>query len=192
MRTKDEKKLASIFDATVSLTAKVGIGGLKMSLIAREAEVAAGTIYLYYKNKQDLLNAVYTKLKTEGFFSVIGKIEHLPIEVQVFRLWEVAFEYLVANPDKSIFIEQFELSPMISPENKTLEVDTMSYLNKTLDEAKKKGIVKPIDNQIIISMIMGFLKNLSTKSNNDIVEATQEVKHLCYSMCWDAIHEKNE
>ena len=193
MRTKDESKLASIFDATVRLTAKVGIGGLKMSLIAKEAEVAAGTIYLYYKNKQDLLNAVYTKLKTEGFFSVIGKIEHLPIEVQIFRLWEVAFEYLVSNADKSLFIEQFELSPMITPENKTLEVDTMSYLNQTLDKAKEKGIIKPIDNQIIISMIMGFLKNLSAQSKNDTVETSEEVKHLCYSMCWDAMHKnKNE
>ncbi|MEO1031212.1 MAG: helix-turn-helix domain-containing protein, partial [Bacteroidota bacterium] len=74
MRTKDENKLMAIFDATVHLTATVGIAGLKMSLIAKEAEIAAGTIYLYYKNKKDLLNAVYKNLKSEGIFSVMGKI----------------------------------------------------------------------------------------------------------------------
>ena len=193
MRTKDKNKLASIFDATVNLTAKVGIGGLKMSLIAKEAEVAAGTIYLYYKNKQDLLNAVYTNLKTEGIFSVMGKIEHLPIEVQLFRLWEVAFDYHVSHINKSIFKEQFELSPMISQENLSMEEDSMSYLHRTLDEAKKKGVVKPIDNEIMISLIIGFMKHLSTQSTNKVLDVNEDVKHLCYSMCWDAIcTNKNE
>ncbi|WP_299364057.1 TetR/AcrR family transcriptional regulator [Winogradskyella sp.] len=187
MRTKDENKLFAIFDATVSLTAKVGIAGLKMSLIAKEADIAAGTIYLYYKNKQDLLNAVYANLKSEGIFSVIGRIEHLPIQVQLFRLWEVAFEYHVANNNKSIFIEQFELSPMISPENKILEEDSISYLQKTLEEAKKKGIVKPIDNHIIISLILGFMKHLVVQATKDVLDTNEEVKLLCYSMCWDAI-----
>lgn len=193
MRTKDENKLKAIFDATIRLTATVGIAGLKMSLLAKEAEIAAGTIYLYFKNKKDLLNAVYANLKAEGIFSVIGKIEHLPIEVQLFRLWELAYEYYVFNIDKAIFMEQFELSPMISPENKTMEIDSMSYLHKALDEGKKKGIVKPIDNHIIISLIIGFMKDLSVQSTNNIVQTNEEVKHICYSMCWDAIHKnKNE
>ncbi|WP_299519270.1 TetR/AcrR family transcriptional regulator [Winogradskyella sp.] len=191
MRTKDENKLMAIFDATVSLTAKVGIAGLKMSLIAKEAEIAAGTIYLYYKNKKDLLNAVYTNLKSEGIFSVIGKIEHLPIQVQLFRLWEVAFEYHVANINKSVFIEQFELSPMISSENKVMEEDSMSYLHKTLEEAKKRGIVKPIDNHIIMSLILGFMKHLAAQATKDSLDTSEDVKHLCYSMCWNAIRENN-
>ena len=191
MRTKDQNKLMAIFDATVRLTARVGIAGLKMSSIAKEAEIAAGTIYLYYKNKQELLNAVYSNLKTEGIFSVMGKIEHLPIQVQLFRLWEVAFEYHVTNVNKSIFIEQFELSPMISVENKTMEIDSMSYLHKTLDEAKKNEIVKPINNHIIISLIIGFMKDLSVQATNGIIDANEEVKHLCYSMCWNAIHKNN-
>lgn len=191
MRTKDKSKVMAIFDATVNLTAKVGIAGLKMSLIAQEAEIAAGTIYLYYKNKQDLLNAVYTNLKTEGIFSVMGKIEHLPIQVQLFRLWEVAFEYHVSHINKSVFIEQFERSSLISPENKTMEIDSMSYLHKTLDDAKKKGVVKAIDNHIIISMIIGFMKYLSVQATNNIVDINEEVKHLCYSMCWNAIRKIN-
>lgn len=191
MRTKDENKLMAIFDATVHLTATVGIAGLKMSLIAKEAEIAAGTIYLYYKNKKDLLNAVYKNLKSEGIFSVMGKIEHLPIQVQLFRLWEVAFEYHVANNNKAVFIEQFELSPLISLENKTLEEDSMSYLHKTLEEAKKKGIVKPIDNDIIIALILGFMKHLAARATKEVIDANEEVKHLCYAMCWNAIREND-
>ena len=191
MRTKDERKLMAIFDATVNLTAKVGIAGLKMSLIAKEADIAAGTIYLYYKNKKELLNAVYSNLKSEGIFSVIGKIEHLPIQVQLYRLWEVAFEYHVAHNNKSIFIEQFELSPMISSENKTLEEDSISYLHSTLEEAKKRSIVKSIDNHIIISLILGFMKHLAAQATKGILDTSEDVKHLCYAMCWNAIREND-
>lgn len=191
MRTKDENKLTAIFDATVSLTAKVGIAGLKMSLIAQEAEVATGTIYLYYKNKKDLLNAVYTNLKSEGIFSVMGKIERLPIEVQLFRLWEVAFEYHVTHNNKSIFMEQFELSPMISSENKTLEAEGLSYLYKALEDAKTKGIVRPINNHIIMSLILGFMKHIAAQATKGILYTNEDMKHLCYSMCWNAIRKNN-
>lgn len=191
MRTKDENKLKAIFEATVRLTAKVGIAGLKMSLIAKEAQISAGTIYLYYKNKQDLLNAVYRDLKSEGIFAIIGKIEHMPVQMRLFKLWEIAFEYHVANNHKSVFMEQFELSPVITSENKTMEENGMLYLGKTLEEAKQAGVVKHIDNGIIISLIIGFMRDLAVQIKKGVVEANEEVKYTCYSMCWDAISENN-
>lgn len=187
MRTKDEQKLKAIFDATVRLTATIGIAGLKMTLIAKEAKIATGTIYLYYKNKQELLNAVYTNLKSEGIFSVIEKTDHLPVQIQLFKLWEVAFEYQVIHNSKSIFIEQFKLSPLISPENKAMEEDSMLYLHKTIDEAKRCGIVKPIDNAIIISIILGFLKQLAVQATSGVLKINEELMHQCYAICWDAI-----
>lgn len=191
MRTKDENKLMAIFEATVRLTAKVGIAGLKMSLIAKEAQISTGTIYLYYKNKQDLLNAVYKNLKSEGIFGVMKRIEEMPIEMRLFKLWEVAFEYHVTNSDKAIFMEQFALSPMITPENKAMEEGSMSFLNETLEEAKEKGIVKPIDNDIIMSLIMGFMKQLAVQIANGDLVTSEDIKYLCYSMCWNSIHENN-
>lgn len=58
-KSKDETKRERILQAAARVFARKGYGASKISDIARESEVADGTIYLYYKNKEDLVQAVY-------------------------------------------------------------------------------------------------------------------------------------
>jgi TetR/AcrR family fatty acid metabolism transcriptional regulator len=57
-RARIEAKESSILDAAERIFAQAGFDGAKVSDIARAASVAEGTVYLYYKNKQDLLAGV--------------------------------------------------------------------------------------------------------------------------------------
>ena len=60
-----EAKESSILDAAEKIFARVGFDGAKVSEIARAASVAEGTVYLYYKNKQDLLAGVVGRFWTQ-------------------------------------------------------------------------------------------------------------------------------
>ena len=57
-RARVEAKKSSILDAAERIFAQARFDGAKVSDIARAASVAEGTVYLYYKNKQDLLAGV--------------------------------------------------------------------------------------------------------------------------------------
>jgi len=59
MKNKNLTKHQLILDAAVSVFARKGFFQSKVSEIAREAGVADGTIYLYFKNKDDLLISVF-------------------------------------------------------------------------------------------------------------------------------------
>src|SRR5437660_12011340 len=52
-------KRERILDAAVRVFAEKGFFGAKVSEIAREAGVADGTIYLYFKSKDDLLISLF-------------------------------------------------------------------------------------------------------------------------------------
>lgn len=60
-----EAKESSILDAAEKIFAEAGFDGAKVSDIARAASVAEGTVYLYYKNKQDLLAGVVGRFWTQ-------------------------------------------------------------------------------------------------------------------------------
>ena len=60
-----EAKESSILDAAERIFAQAGFDGAKVSDIARAASVAEGTVYLYYKNKQDLLAGVVGRFWTQ-------------------------------------------------------------------------------------------------------------------------------
>ena len=64
-RARVEAKESSILDAAEKIFAQAGFDGAKVSDIARAASVAEGTVYLYYKNKQDLLAAVVGRFWTQ-------------------------------------------------------------------------------------------------------------------------------
>ena len=60
-RQKIEAREACILAAAGQVFSEAGFEGARMADIARRAEIAEGTLYLYYKNKQDLLDAVVAK-----------------------------------------------------------------------------------------------------------------------------------
>ena len=57
-RQKFEAREANIIAAASEVFASRGVDGAKMIDIARQAGLAEGTLYLYYRNKHDLLTAV--------------------------------------------------------------------------------------------------------------------------------------
>ena len=74
-RARVEAKESSILDAAEETFARVGFDGAKVSEIARAASVAEGTVYLYYKNKQDLLAGVVGRFWTQLTLGAEAAIE---------------------------------------------------------------------------------------------------------------------
>jgi TetR/AcrR family fatty acid metabolism transcriptional regulator len=74
-RARVEAKESSILDAAEKIFAQVGFDGAKVSDIARAASVAEGTVYLYYKNKQDLLAGVVGRFWTQLTLGAEAAIE---------------------------------------------------------------------------------------------------------------------
>jgi len=70
--SKNNDKYHRILDAAISVFADQGFHNSTISQIAREAGVADGTIYLYFKNKQDILFQFFT-YKTRLVFDLFKK-----------------------------------------------------------------------------------------------------------------------
>jgi len=59
MRTKEGNKEKQILDASVRVFAEYGYHNSKISKIAEVAGVATGSVYVYYKNKEELLEKLF-------------------------------------------------------------------------------------------------------------------------------------
>ncbi len=59
MRHKDDNKHQAICDAAIGLITANGFADTSISKIAKVANVSPATIYVYFENKEDLLNKVY-------------------------------------------------------------------------------------------------------------------------------------
>jgi len=60
MKEKVQDKKALVLQATLELISEQGFYATPMSQIAKKANVAVGTIYLYFPNKEGLINTPLT------------------------------------------------------------------------------------------------------------------------------------
>lgn len=114
MRLKDENKKEAIFEASIKLINNIGFAETSMSKIAKEAKVSPATIYVYFENKEDMLNKLYIRVKKKLSVGLLDGIrEKMPLKDRFRRLWKNIFFSLIDNPAYFRFIEQFSNSPLL-------------------------------------------------------------------------------
>ena len=97
---RDPDKPQQIIEAAVRVFAREGYYNSRVSDIAREAGIAAGTIYLYFKTKDDILVTLFRD-KMADFVGALRKaIAGEPDAAsKVRRLVSLHFSMLEENPD---------------------------------------------------------------------------------------------
>ncbi|MBB3108662.1 TetR/AcrR family fatty acid metabolism transcriptional regulator [Paenibacillus phyllosphaerae] len=109
MTSKKMNKFELILGAAVKVFAETGFHGSQVSKIAREAGVADGTIYLYFKNKEDILVSLFR----ERLGELVGKFEASARDSETAdealrKICELHYTELENNPDLA-YVTQIEL-----------------------------------------------------------------------------------
>jgi TetR/AcrR family transcriptional regulator, fatty acid metabolism regulator protein len=109
MAKKRGQKYDQIINAAVKVIAKNGYHHSQVSKIAKEAGVADGTIYLYFKNKEDILISLFEE-KMGVFVQKSQEClsEESSIEKKLLLLIEMHLKQLEADYDLAI-VTQLEL-----------------------------------------------------------------------------------
>lgn len=106
---KDKPKYKQIVDAAVVVIAENGYHQAQVSKIAKQAGVADGTIYLYFKNKEDILISVFEE-KMAVFVEKLEQIlvRNIPAVDKLGLMIESHFSLLASDLHLAI-VTQLEL-----------------------------------------------------------------------------------
>jgi len=154
MRVKDEEKVTRICHAAMMVINREGFEGSSMSKIACEAAVSAATIYLYFENKEDLLNKLYVHLKSKMGHSYFPDGAELTPSKGTFRtLWLNHYQYIIDNIEEYNFIENFSNSPLIARIDKENTLDYCPAFASLFEQSKKIGLLQPMNNDLIYCLL---------------------------------------
>ena len=103
---RDPDKPQQIIDAAVRVFARNGFYNSRVSDIAREAGIASGTIYLYFKTKDEILVTLFRE-KMAAFVSELRAeiARERDPEAKIRRLVRLHFEVLEASPDMAEVVQ---------------------------------------------------------------------------------------
>ena len=187
-KLKDDQKLKDIQTAAIKLVNKTGFIGLKMAEVASEAKLATGTLYIYYKSKEALINDVYQTTKLEMIHVFLDPKHASGNFYSTFkRMWYSYFNFCLSNPEKMLFVDQFMYSGFIAPTIITETEASMKPLNQLIEYGQDNRLLKKVDIELIKSQMQGAIHEIIRNVIKQQKEITQKETDQCYSMMWDGI-----
>jgi len=188
MRIKDDEKEAALFEATVKLVNEIGFASSSVSKIAKEAGVSPATIYVYYKNKEDLLVSTYIQIKLNLSQALLSDFnDKLPIRDILKNVWFNMFEYISNNLEYYKFVEQFSSSPYSSLVNKQEVEQYFIPLIKVLQRGIEQKIIKNVNFDILTTFMYHPITVLANPGLCQDFELNEENIETAFTLAWDAI-----
>lgn len=184
--TADKKQ--AVFDSTLKLIRDYGFHGTPMSLIARHAGVATGTIYHYFESKEALIIELfhYNRQKIlDGTFRDYNTADAYPN--RFLSIWINMVKHYMQYPAVLSFMEQFYSSPFL----KIIFTDEMvcfqDEISLFLREGIDSGYIKKLDINIISAAFLGAVSATAKRHNNGYFTFDEVDLRSMAGIIWDGI-----
>lgn len=188
MRHKDVNKKEKITMAAIQLINRVGLSETSMAKIAKIAGVSAGTIYVYFENKEDMIKKLFLVVKKEMQQKILQGIDSSsPTEDACKQLLKNYITFCLDNRDYFLFFEQYINSPL----TQKLCVEESQIIAKPLieffEQGKESNILKSIDIELIFIYAFSPLMQIAKKHFNGQFMFSEKKVNELIQMSWDSI-----
>ncbi len=182
-----EKKEA-ILQSTLELIGSNGFHGSPMSLIAKNAGVAAGTIYHYFPSKEVLIYELYAHVKSDLHAAMFeNDDERMSFQERFFNLFINICSHYIKNPNALTFLEQYSSSPFskCNPTNhkRNYNQEIIALFNYGIE----KGYLKKIDDHLLAPVFHGTIMSTVKQHTIGRYKVTQESLQNVAQIIWDGI-----
>ena len=187
-KLRDEKKVQQIFQAALRQVLNTGYAGLKMSIVAQEAELATGTIYTYFDSKNHLINELFRELKRGKMEAVMRNYDPSgPFYEEFERLWKNFLKAGIEQPERNLFISQYQWSDYLDEISRSVSKAAYQPLYDLLRQAQLAKIVKDIPVEVMAAHLVGGANEVAKLYFGQPVESAQAIIDQCFEMAWRSI-----
>ncbi|KRQ86540.1 Fatty acid metabolism regulator protein [Caloramator mitchellensis] len=165
------EKQIRILEAAIKVFSEKGFEGSRTSEIAKEAEVAEGTIFKYFRTKKDLLLSLLFPLSIKflkpfvmkSAEEIIERGKDKPPDEVLRELLMDRLKLIKKNIPliKTVAIESFYHDELLEPIKDKIAPQVINILDNYVDAHKDNGDFKDYDTRLIsrslMSMLMGYI-----------------------------------
>ncbi len=141
-RLKSPDKRSAILQAAVQEIAESGLSAATAK-IARRADVATGTLFTYFANKDELLNELYIELKLEVYSRINTGFPHqASLERRARHVWTSVLTWAIEFPEKRKVSAQLNLSDVITSETRARMTSQRNKVDSTLSDLQGREVLQ--------------------------------------------------
>lgn len=190
MKKKDMNKQAKIQDAVAAIILAEGPAGVSTTKVAKRVGIAQSNVYLYFKNKQALIDSVYAR-ETSRILSTtdIARLSDATIDLSTrIRLYvQQVYDYSLAHPDSLTIMQQIKAlngQPMTVLPG---VADPNNIVVKLLTAAVDAQVIKPLPVSLHMGVVFSTIHTHTTNISQGRYSATQYSFDDIFQLIWDAM-----
>ena len=159
-------KRAAILRAAITVFAHNGYFNSKVADIAREAGVADGTVYLYFKSKEDILHSVFDRSVDEAIAEAKKIVETINDPKE--KLRQIALLHLERLGDDRDLAVVFQVE--LRGSTKFMEefsaagfAEYLALIRSTFEEGQQTGVFRAdLNAKVVAKILFGALDEMAT------------------------------
>jgi AcrR family transcriptional regulator len=179
-------------ESAISLFVTKGFQQTSMAQLSRSSGLAIGTIYHYFKGKDELIEQTYLYV-TEHFGAFIAFDENeltLPLKERFRLVWIRSYAFFVTHPNYFFFKDTLTYSPLISAKLKEEAVKYYQVSFDIINEGIDTGVFTNKNPVALARWIYNALITPVQLKLSDQLEVKDELLNEFFEMTWKGLTSK--
>ena len=157
-----DDKRERILNAAFHLFKQFGFLKTTVDEIARSAQVGKGTVYFYFKNKEDILLSLVEREFSIGIAEIgkaMDQVEKAEEKLRV--LFQSTFRFFHSNElvSKVLSMDQGLALSAITEKNKAYQSISINTFMELLDQGQKDGVFRPMNNGKVAFILDNLIRS---------------------------------
>jgi AcrR family transcriptional regulator len=152
----------AIFEAAVSVLSEHGVNGMTMDRVAAAAKLAKGSLYNYFRNKNDLIHFIYRRI-VDPLSQAIEEIvqDDLPAIEKLEKTLATLYEHFVKQGGiYGLLVKDEATRDIVAPSKKSGRSRALRHFTVILEQGIKEASFRPLDPKHTSRMLLGCMNEL--------------------------------
>lgn len=150
VRTLDPEKRELFLSAALRLFVTNGVQNTSTTQITQAAGTAAGTLFLYFPTKQDLLDALIVKIAQAQAGRVTALLRpELSAREAFFTIWDSSIRWFIENMEAYQYVQQVRDTGLISQRVVEETNQLFAYYYAAIQKGLAEGSITPYPPELI-------------------------------------------
>lgn len=152
-RPKSEEKRSRLLSVATEVFAKNGLSASTAS-ITSAAGMAEGTLFIYFKGKDDLINALYEEIKEDLNDAMLSGFPHkASLRSRIKHIWNRYIEWGMENPYKLATVHKIKVWEGLRPEVRDAVMVRFAEIHSVYQHAIEEGVFQKVPQEFLIAML---------------------------------------
>ena len=184
--SKPKKTL--ILEAALTLFTATGFHGTSTAAIARQANVATGTLFHHFASKEELISALYIEVKKEFAQALTENNDSVPQSLLLATIWTNGIHWLVLHPAKMAFILLCSHSLYFHKQVQLgIWMEVLGFFTQLLTTGIREGRIKDLPIPYLLTTCESILLSTAGYVHSLPLSDQQEAINSSISVIVDAI-----